>query len=62
MNLKKSLSTLFQILDEDSNDDITFFISDDIFVYDDNYNVTINYSGTIDDFYFVNIDGEITSL
>ena len=49
MNLK-------QIIDNEE-----LLISDKIFIYDENNDVTINYFGTLDDFYQLNLDEEIVS-
>ena len=60
MNLKQIIDNE-ELLISDIENNITFKISDKIFIYDENNDVTINYFGTLDDFYQLNLDEEIVS-
>jgi hypothetical protein len=61
MNLKQLISALERLIQLDDDNNITI-IEDEIFIMDINRDVTINYNGTLDDLYYVNIDGEVTAI
>ena len=60
MNVKQIIDNE-ELLVSDIDNDITFKISDKIFIYDENNDVTINYFGTVDDFYQIDLFGEVVS-